>query len=312
MGSCLSKGKIPKQDHKCKTRKQGQNEQNGPETLQSHPTSPAMKLNWTDEEDRRAPPPVEEETVKEVLLETPISKPQIPVLIEERKTQMPVSIIEHKDENFDTKCLIHKAEEASEVSQLSEICSISESFSTCTTATTTTITEKREDEATSKRSSREVTQRVNRPPSKAPRKHPYTVDSASGRQRRAKSPAKRTETSPETSKVSSRSTVRGRESGQVSTKKLSVGSAGVRRDPGEGSGRRSRSPSTRMSSGVGKASTGRTPLKVNGGTVGHSPADHGVQNSGIAEVEEKNDSVSPGAHESLENPHVSLECFIFL
>ncbi|KAI4334000.1 hypothetical protein L6164_018743 [Bauhinia variegata] len=313
MGSCLSKGKIPKQDHKCNTPKQDLNEQNGLKIRQSHLISPAWKPNRTNEDESRPPPQVEEETVKEVLSETSISKPQIPVLVEEGKTQMPISIVERQAENFDMKCLIHKPEEASEVSQLSEICSISESFSTCTTATTTTITENREDEATSKRSSRKVSQRVNRSPSKAPRKDSYTVDSTSTKERKAKSPARRTETSPERkSQVSSRSSVRGSETGPMSGRKLSVGSAGVRSDPSEGSCRQSRSPSTGTVSGVSKAITGRTPLKATRGAGRLSPADHSVKHSGNAKVVEKKGSVSQGTHESLENPHVSLECFIFL
>lgn len=231
--------------------------------------------------------------MKEVLSETPISKPQVSILVEERKTQ--IGAIEPRVENFEAKPEgeVEIAEEVSEVSQLSEICSFSESFSTTTTATT--IAEKREDEATSKR--------LIRPPSNnAPRNRPYAVDATGGRERRAKSPARRPEPSPEKKKKiqGSARSVRGRESDQVANRKLNVGPPGVRRDRGEASGRRSRSPSTRSVS----ATSGRIQLK---------PPVKGVEeNSGSEKIGEKDDVVPPEAQESLENPHVSLECFIFL
>lgn len=248
--------------------------------------------------DRRSPPPlpVEEETVKEVLSETPISKPQVSVLEEQRKTQMNAIEIEplvDNDESFGKakpESVVEKPEEeVSEMaSQLSEICSVSESFST-----TTSVAEKREDEATSKR--------LNRPlSSNAPRKRPYTVDTAGGRERRAKSPARRPEPSPE--KKTKKIQVRGRESGQVATRKVNVGPMGVRRDSGERSGRRSRSPSTRPVSAVGG---GRSQVKP-------PPAKGVEEKRGSEKVLEKNDDVSEEVQESLENPHVSMECFIFL
>ncbi|KAF7805905.1 CLK4-associating serine/arginine rich protein-like [Senna tora] len=205
MGCCFSTPKTPNENP---------NHQNGLQVQKS----PESISNSTREIDHRALPlPVEEETVKEVLSETPIPKPQVSILEEEKKSQMGPN--EPRVENFEAKPkgVVEKAEE---VSQLSEICSMSESFST-----TTTITEKREEEATSKR--------WNRPPSSnAPRKRPYV-----GRERRAKS-------SPETKKIQgSARSVRGRESGQVATRKNNnVGPAGIRRDPGEGSARPSRRP----------------------------------------------------------------------
>lgn len=324
MGCCISIAETPKQHP------------NGPKNPLR---SAVQKSNATLEVDR-SPPPVEEETVKEVLSETPISKPQLPFLVvdrdRDRKAQMP--IVQPQAENFELKDLeevISKSQvpflmeegkaqmpiiqpqaekfeskEISEVPHLSEICSVTESFSTTTTAT---IGEKREDEATSKQSSREATsQRLNRSPSSvAPRKRPYTADSTSARERRSKSPASRAEPSPEKKSQGSSRSIRGRESGQLTTRKLNVGSAGVRRDPSENSGRRSRSPSTRMSQSKLSAG-GRSQIKPAGGAGRQLPAAAKVvenQKNGSEKVEDKNDSVP---RESLENPHVSMECFIFL
>ena len=94
--------------------------------------------------------------------------------------------------------------------------------------------------------------------------------------------------------------VRRRESGQV------------RRDPGEGSGRRSRSPSAAGRVGAGN---GRSQVKPPPGTAGRRlppPVKGVVKEKGVSQrrVGEENDVVPH--EESLENPHVSLECFIFL
>lgn len=222
--------------------------------------------------DHRAPPPVEEEYVKEVLSETPVvPKPQNPIPEEEKKTQMPV----------ETKGLnrIHKPEkELSEASQISE----SFSYSTATT-TTTTITEKKdeEDEAMSKRG-REVGHRAE---ARGPRKRPYTGELSGRRNIPARGPS------------------------EVRSRRLNAGNPGARRDSGEGSGRRSRSPATRIAGG---ASRGRSPGKVTG-TAGSRSLDSGAQSKQRGGVEEeKSNDVLQQENESLENPLVSLECFIFL
>ncbi|KAL7130066.1 hypothetical protein ABFS83_13G108700 [Erythranthe nasuta] len=85
-----------------------------------------------------------------------------------------------------------------------------------------------------------------------------------------------------------------------------------RKDSGESSGRRSRSPVTRTTeSGPARAGLGRSP---SGRKTGKSP---GRVGSGLGErirkMEEGKDSKWPPTNnESLENPLVSLECFIFL
>ncbi|KAK3184211.1 hypothetical protein Dsin_031497 [Dipteronia sinensis] len=234
----------------------------------------------------RAPPPVfEEETVKEVVLsETPLPKPQIP---KENRTQMPVieeDLVEAKD--YVNKHDEEEEEVVSQVSQVSEMYSISESFST--TTTTTTITDKRDDEAISKPTIREVSHRT---PAKVPRKRPYTGEISRG----AKSPAKRPETSHH---------------GPRRTMPRNVGSNGVRRETGEGpSSRRSRSPATRTVGGVGR-SPGKVTARRPGGlsrveNTGQKEID---LNDGVLQQEKKSEFIN----ESIDNPHVSLECFIFL
>ncbi|CAA0825302.1 Unknown protein [Striga hermonthica] len=90
---------------------------------------------------------------------------------------------------------------------------------------------------------------------------------------------------------------------------------GRRRDASESSGRRSKSPVTRMDSGPMKSGSGLSPSAMK---TGKSP---GVTGSGLVERVRKLDEERTGggegpwpptSDESLENPLVSLECFIFL
>ena len=154
----------------------------------------------------------------------------------------------------------------------------------------------------------------NRSPS---RKRPNTVDNnvAGGRERRLKSPARRPEPSPEKRSHGGPRSVRGRESGPAANKKLNVGPAGVRRDAGEGSGRRSRSPACARTGGkAGAAGGGRKQVSAaKDAVVEQKEEEEGEEKgggNGSEEVGEKNDVVSQ--EESLENPLVSMECFIFL
>jgi len=211
----------------------------------------------------RNPRPLEEEYVKEVLSETPISKlQQIPTFKPHMKTQLPA--VEPPKvpikKALEPKVPVKKALEPEEVSFMSETCSNGESFSTTTTATTT-VTENREDEATSKRSN-----------ATRNRKRSSAVDSRiSPRDRRQKSPASKPEIPVRPRPVPRR----------VSDQ--------ARRLSGEGSIRWSRSPSRGGRSNI-RSPTRRVPV--------------------ANDVVERNDGVS--VKESLENPQVSLECFIFL
>ncbi|KAF2283199.1 hypothetical protein GH714_043529 [Hevea brasiliensis] len=167
--------------------------------------------------------------------------------------------------------------------------SVTNTYSTATTATTATaVTEIRDDEVTSKK-------RVNRSPSKLPRKRPYNGE----RERGIKPPGK------------------GELSSQATTTQRNVGSSRVGRDLGERSGRRSRSPATRKTSG-GVSRGGRaggSPANVTGKSGGR----RGEAGSGVKKEEkrEENDSVLMQQQQgnepvSLENPLLSFECFIFV
>ncbi|KAG6767230.1 hypothetical protein POTOM_028423 [Populus tomentosa] len=178
-----------------------------------------------------------------------------------------------------------KHQEDQEISQASEICSnITDTLSEATTttaATTTTITDIREDEVTSKK-------RVNKSPAKLPKKHPHTGD----RERVPKPPAKTT--------------------GQVMIRtaagQSNVGSSGVRRDFG-------RSPGTRTAGGVGRGRVGASPGKVTGEAGGRSVEgkknDESV-NGAVLRRRRRRQQQEEEGNESLENPLVSLESFIFL
>ncbi|XP_057453075.1 uncharacterized protein LOC130744934 [Lotus japonicus] len=321
MGCCFSKATTQNPQNQNPQKNQHQPHHVRSSLPKSNPT------HEEEEEEEEPSPPLEEETVKEVLSETPISKPhQVPILTPESKTQLvllqhpdPVlmetktqmPLLQNPPEKFEieTKDVI---EEVSEVvsSQITEACSISESFSAATTATTATVTEKREDEATSKQQSvREgtATQKWSRSPS---RKRPHAAD---GRERRVKSPARRPEPSPSPEKrvKSGSRLVRGRESGPLANRKLNASPARVRRDAGEGSGRRSRSPSCVRKVGGGatrKVDAGADRKVVPPATT--NAVEKEKSENETEEVGEKNDVVQQG--ESLENPHVSMECFIFL
>lgn len=106
---------------------------------------------------RQPPPPhslplIEEETVKEVLSETPTPKPKIPKIEEEPNPKQELhKIYEEQDKKFEKKkpTLINAEEEISEVSEICSNLSLSESVST------TTLTEKDDRDG-------EVRQRINR------------------------------------------------------------------------------------------------------------------------------------------------------
>ncbi|KAL2328261.1 hypothetical protein Fmac_021688 [Flemingia macrophylla] len=261
-------------------------------------------------------PPSEEESVKEVLSETPVSKPQqVPILTPETKTHLPLlqnpPTVFHENDDDPIQQL------SEPVSQLSETCSMSESFSTAT-ATTVTVPEKREeDEATSK------PHKWDRSPS---RKRPLASDAA-GRDRRLKSPARRPEPSPETKIKASPRPLRGREPGPPVNRRRTAGPAALRRDSGEISGRRSRSPAFPR---AGKAASGGCRKEASSAAAAKEKKKK-TESEEVAEendvdlhekVVEKNDIVSHEevvekhdvvAHEEcIENPQVSMECFIFL
>lgn len=175
--------------------------------------------------------------------------------------------------------LIPKAEK-----EVSEASQISESFSLSTTTTTTTITEKKEeDEAISKRNKEVGQSGPNRPQPRGPRKRPHTGE------------------------VASRRIIPARGSSEARTGRLNVGTTGVRRDSCEGLGGRSRSPATRTGGGAGRGS-GKGTIRAGGPSM--ESRVQSKQSSG--DKEEPSDGVPQQANDSLDNPLVSLECFIFL
>ncbi|KAG2397232.1 hypothetical protein LR48_Vigan08g110400 [Vigna angularis] len=296
MGCCLS---TPK-NHTQTTHKNHHHEPPPPQQ-QSPPLPPS--------------PPFEEEYVKEVLSETPIPKPpQGSILTPETKTLLP--LLQNPLPIFETKLPIEEHSEP--VSQLSETCSMSESFSATTTttatATTTTVNEVREeDEATSK------VHKWDRSPS---RKRPHAPDGnfASGRDRRLKSPARKSEPSPEKKIKGGPRQIRGREMREpvmAANRRRNSRAAAIRRDSGEGSGRRSRSPARAM---TGKMNAGGSRKEVappslaekkeTAPEIAVGKENEKEKKSEGEEVGEENDVVLQ--EECLENPHVSMECFIFL
>ncbi|KAI3465716.1 hypothetical protein Pfo_022379 [Paulownia fortunei] len=248
MGCCLSTG-----DHHPETDSRGA----------APPTSPPAVL--------------EEETVKEVLLETPVVVPKV----DERIKGMPRGDQEWKVEVGRTG-VIHgdpdpprKANEeiVSEVSEVSEMCSYSESFSNATAQE-----KKDEDE--------DEDGVVNQRPPLRKRRGP-----TGGRGRGERVIARRTAPpSPEKrGQVGPLRPVRGRP--MAGQPRNVAEENGRRREPGEGSGRQSRSP-------------------VRCGEVGARR--NASDEKSVATGEPPNDVAPAEEAESLENPVVSLECFIFL
>ncbi|KAL8460400.1 hypothetical protein ACS0TY_032075 [Phlomoides rotata] len=234
-----------------------------------------------------SPPHIEEETVKEVLSETPSSIPK-PAKIESPFIKAAPLLrdfpraVEHQNGVVFRKPFM--AFGADDVSDLSEICSThSESVSAATSAT-----EKREIKS-------ELREFRQMSPSKLKNR------SFSGEMNRdrtvGRSPGRRPEPSPNRVRPAS-------------------GSGYVRkRENGESSGRRSRSPVTRTDSGATKPGLERTQ---SGRKMGKSPGRVGsVTGERARRVnggKESGDSKWPptSSNELLENPLVSLECFIFL
>ncbi|GKV18621.1 hypothetical protein SLEP1_g28974 [Rubroshorea leprosula] len=270
-------------------------------------------------ENRAPPPSFEEETVKEVLSEVPKPKPPLTVPGEEEnkrpQEQKPVveKIPEEECISFNRMVLKSPtstnrsaAIEDSVSEDVSEICSLSESIST------TTITDRRDEEE-------EVRQRVYRSPG---RLAPRTRNSAPRRDRVVgRSPTKRPNQSPgRRNGVITGGSVRmvqSREPGQATARRGSRPSP-TRRDPSESSERRSRSPAVNRSA-VGRSPSAkraiRSPGRVRTEPVKIGNSQKVEENSNLeGKWPSSHDNSTPNstANESLENPLVSLECFIFL
>ncbi|KAF9590482.1 hypothetical protein IFM89_035359 [Coptis chinensis] len=268
MGCCLSKTQHSKKTH-----------------------PPHTHFPVPDSAPHRFRPPLspvfEEESVKEVLSETPNPKVELKKQEDEKvlaNVTSPVTKIEEQ--------VVKKVEVCEEISEVSEICSLSETMST------TTITSRKEDQE----ENGEVQQpqpRLQRSPTttakKVLRKRSIPGDFVANPQRGSKSPARKMNPSPSKRNESSEMSHQ-----PVSRRRLMDNPTRARRDPGERSGRRSRSPATR---GIGRSPSRKAP---------RSPAR--VPVPGPVPLTEcgRKDEETKGANESMENPLVSLECFIFL
>ncbi|KAL5082166.1 hypothetical protein RYX36_010587 [Vicia faba] len=293
MGCCIS---TPKDDQNTLKNQENPMQEAKCRVPKPQPQSKSPPVTVEEPQSKSPPLTVEEEYVKEVLseTETPISKPgKVSILTQETKTQM------HNMEITKEPIMNKAFEEPSEVSLLSETCSVGESFSTTTTATT--VPESREDEVTSKRRIREGTRSLNRNRngnhSDVSRKHSYTVEGnrIGGRERRRpKSPAMAPDIPPEKKVVVNAGSVRRREFPEK-----------VRRDPGENVRRRSRSPSCHRTVG---SSNCRSELRQTDRAVRRLPPPGKRVSEEV--IGETDDGVL--MEDSIMNPHVSLECFIFL
>ncbi|OMO65063.1 hypothetical protein COLO4_31538 [Corchorus olitorius] len=272
-------------------------------------------------ESRAPPPSAEEETVKEVLSETP--KPKVPkahIFIsqeENKKVQIerPAFVkIQEKEEslNFDIKTEPKSPvieESASE--DVSEICSVSLSESV------STITDRRDEEDEVRQ------QKVFRSPARSgPRNR---VVGRSPTRKLDQSPARRNGVV----NGGSGSSVRIVQSSRESTVRRGSRPDPPRKDPGESSGRRSRSPAVNRSV-MGRSPSGRrtnpSPGRVRGDPIElgnskkvqqhhnhHGPSTATTNMEGKWPSSNNHEAAATSSpNESLENPLVSLECFIFL
>ncbi|KAJ0080974.1 hypothetical protein Patl1_10838 [Pistacia atlantica] len=252
----------------------------------------------------RAPPPsVEEETVKEVLSEIPKTtvKPQPdPNFTTNIKQEVQENNFLNQIQKPALNKNVAKKEELKNVneenmSEVSEVCSLS--FSE-TVSTTTNITDRRENEE-----DQEVMQQHRMRNSRSP------VVAHSPARRFEQSPGKRNPPGSVRLVQSSRE-----EPGRVLNQSLGRG----RRDPGESSGRRSRSPASTRSAAMGRSPSARRTNQSPGRSKNESGQNGSNNNSRKTESPSKMENRWPSnnnnssTNESLENPLVSLECFIFL
>ncbi|KAK3188065.1 hypothetical protein Dsin_027626 [Dipteronia sinensis] len=296
------------------------------------------KNGFFSHESRAPPPSAEEETVKEVLSETPKpnSKPEAVLVFaggdvkqeveEETKPVFATKIQENHLQllhNHRRRRLDHHRDDVEEnvkrqevetneenMSEVSEICSLSMSMSE-RSVSTTTVTDKRDNDD-DEYEVRQIQQRVSRSPAKLPaRNREYGVrrDRVVGQ-----SPSRRSEQSP-----GKRSFNNNNGSARLVQSSSRGGSMPDprRKDPGECSGRRSRSPATTRSATMNRSpstrrttqSPGRVRTDPNESASkkveGKWPINHNQNNN-------KNNNKCSSTNESLENPLVSLECFIFL
>ncbi|KAJ0521506.1 hypothetical protein HanRHA438_Chr10g0449751 [Helianthus annuus] len=242
------------------------------------------------------PPPPEEETVKEVLSETPIvPKPQQP----------PIPLTNPQLLDGGAENLTVEVEE--NVSEVSEMYSYSESFSAATTATTAADGRKEEIEADD---DGEVTQKVKNkspPAKKVVRKRPVgNSGEFPPRKERVARPVARRHVAP--------SPERKRQSpSRITTNTPRYRNVGPANDGRrEVTARRSRSPVVRGETCQRRKVTEKSSAEKSDDMlpVAAVESEEKTEEGGVPPLPETETEVQ--ATESLENPLVSLECFIFL
>ncbi|KAL4585126.1 hypothetical protein LXL04_009741 [Taraxacum kok-saghyz] len=246
------------------------------------------------------PPAFEEETVKEVLSETPIvPKAPPPVTVDHPQ-------ILHSEERDAVDLTKKPSDEVQEnVSEMSEMYSYSESYSAATTAT---VVDARKDEIEMEEEG-EVTQKVKirSPPAKRVlRKRPMvTSGELAGKNERVTRPAARRQMAPSPEKKRqspSRTTAnvqRNRNVGQPNENRREV------------MARRSRSPAVRGEAGQRRNTRERSPAEKSRDVMPVKAVEF-EEKSPVEKTDDGGALPEPPLTESLENPLVSLECFIFL
>lgn len=291
------------------------------------------KLKAFSHESRAPPPSVEEETVKEVLSETPKPKPKpdpnftTNVIQEAHEnnflTQKPAVFTKiqenHQLQLHENKNLVKKQElknvNEENMSEVCEVCSLSLSESI---STATNITDGRDDEEDQQVMKRHRMTNSRSPAKLAPQRSRdfgvkrNRVVTQSPTRKFDQSPGKRNPTGSMRLVQSSRD-----EPGRVPNQSIGRG----RRDPGESSGRRSRSPAATRSAAMGRSPSGRRTGQSPGRAKSESVQNGGLNSRKIespSKMEHRRPSnnnnsksnTNSRTKESLENPLVSLECFI--
>ncbi|KAG6584017.1 hypothetical protein SDJN03_19949, partial [Cucurbita argyrosperma subsp. sororia] len=262
-----------------------------------HHSGSAFSHSKSDHIGNRAPPPLEEESVKEVLSETPKPKPPP---IGGRKLH------ESASGNLNGGIPIHSTEE---ISEISDVCSFNESLST------TTVTEKLDD-------FEEIRKRICRSPAKLPKNRSSLSDDWVQRRDRivGKSPTRKPDQSPGriNSGAGTVKLVQSRDMGQGLLASRSLRPEQRVQNRTENSYRRSRSPATTRTDGeASRTAAGRSPsVRRSGMSPGREATTGGdYYRKETGEVHAQNETIEGKrrtTNESLDNPLVSLECFIFL
>lgn len=252
-----------------------------------------------------APPPLthpllEEETVKEVLSETPtLPKPTPPVIVvdNEPRKHPSLSLVQHRNDGDLKKPTavmdFNNPEELSEDFSASEICS---TLSESVPATTPTATDKIDHE-----DGVSYVVKPQRSPARA-RNRAFP-----GEVRREKSVGSSPSRRFEPSSLGRVRSGTARDPGRRSP------ANGPRKENYENTGRRSISPATRTQNGGSRTSLVRSPsVRKTGKSPGRVRSDMGDKNRKLEESCSKQNWETTNSNELLENPLVSLECFIFL